>query len=70
MNEAIEIEQRYLDIVDTLWTNTASVSIRPQIMRLIKQDAVVSKMHNLRAQSLYEAAAARYYAKHGTVGEF
>ena len=70
MNDAIEIEQKYLNMVDTLCTNTASVRILPIVMDILKKDHSEKRMRMLRASSNYDRAAARYYAKHGTVGEY
>jgi len=70
MNDAITIEQAYLRFTDTLWTNTASVRIRPIIMDMLKREHSEMKMRRVRSASNYDKAAAAYYAKHGTVGEF
>ena len=70
MNDAITLEQAYIRFTDTLWTNTASVRIRPIIMDMLKKEHSEKRMRMLRASSNYDRAAARYYAKHGTVGEY
>jgi len=70
MNDAITLEQTYLRFTDTLWTNTASVRIRPVIMDMLKREHSEMKMRRVRSAALYDQAAARYYAKHGTVGEY
>jgi hypothetical protein len=60
-----DVKQKYLEICNTLMTNTASVRFRPIIMAMLKEDS-----KKPQPISNYDKAAADYYAKHGTVGEF
>lgn len=64
------IKEKYLAICNTLMTNTASVRFRPIIMQMLKADAEQQRTAKKRSSDAYDRAAAAYYKKHGTVGEY
>ena len=65
-----DVANKYLSICNTFITNTASVRIRPVIMKMLKEEAESKVIALQNASEAYDRAARAYYNKHGTVGEY
>lgn len=70
MNDIITLEQKRIELQDTVWLNRGSFLFKKIIADTLKKDFVEAKMRSVRSSSAYERGAAAYYAKHGTSGEF
>ena len=70
MNDIITLEQKRIELQDTVWLNRGSFLFKKIIADTLKKDFVQSKMRSVRSSSAYERGAAAYYAKQGTAGEF
>lgn len=83
MNEMIALEQKVLSYMDTFTANSGREVAKQLITDALKKDAVEQKMLELRRNNKsriyreelsdadpYETAAAAFYRKYGTRGEF
>ena len=75
MNDIITLEQKRIELQDTVWLNRGSFLFKKIIADTLKKDFIESKMRSFRVSSdefssAYEVAAAVYYSKYGTAGEF
>lgn len=69
-NDMVELEKAILSYTDTFMVNNGRKLAKEIITDCLKKDMVDSKMKSLRASNAYDRAAAAYYNKYGTVGEF
>ena len=67
---AKDIFARQDELMVTFWMNKGWVKALTAIHQGVKEDYVSEKMRKLRASTSYDRAAASYYQKHGTAGEF
>lgn len=66
----VEVTEKLFEYLDTFTINSGRETARQIIWDTLRKDAVEEKMRQLRASSIYEESAKKYYAKNSTVGEF
>ena len=69
-NQMVELTQKMFYYLDTFEVNNGRKLAKEIIWEQLRKDAVEEKMRQLRASSIYEESARKYYAKNSTVGEF
>lgn len=74
---AKEVFAKQDELMATFWQNRGYLKASTTLHDVIKKDYVSDKMLKMRGRNrinmcndIYERAAAAYYAKHGTSGEF